>query len=635
MSAQELSGRRYLLSYQYIDELNDFLATICVAADKYQYVSATERRCFNLIARYTPELSNLVSNNGLILQYREFADFFEINGRFPRVLVVDDIMIHGRGIAKFLYQFENLLAIELEYRKVLNSAEDHYYFRRMFTRAVDIFIYAKSEQDMLLEDRFMRNLRCWKTLNLTNLRDLSMQLTDSMAQWEIPNTSFVMSFQCKELTNALSWEQPKEWICVPWKYHSEEMRQFIRPYGSAMVNRISTIRFFPERTMMGASQITSFTMMGDIKTSDIQRIARELYEILNPVRFPNLCSVLAEENYPALLQAKSQLINCLLSISDLYEFIEINGLAIWIENMENDADKIARNFGTLDNLLPEFTEILSKRLLVKEIREMLDSFLKSSAMPLIAISPARCHVSGILSTEEDEQEEINKNVSYIFYNVGIRAEEHALRYDGKPYSFSPEYYLSYKPGGDQYGTDGVISVDDFFDITIKPRNPIERIYRLIAACVAAMDNGIMGVRLHVTDNGAESRLITLSKAGEMAVFYFPRLLSMYIPAFARIEWRSYLTGLTKSEAILKFFSERNDSELMDAFENDNDIQEWKKKKLPTKAELEEILGWFLKCKQSFRGWNFKNIYYQSDRLQRRYQWFLEKKAMQFLGSESK
>lgn len=635
MSVQRASGRRYLLSYQRIDEMNDFLAAINDAASQYLYVSVAERRCFNLVARYIPDLGNLISNSGLLLQYRELATIYKKYSRFPRILLVDDLMVHGRGMAKILYQLEKLLTMELEQQGVLNCDMDHYHFRHMFTNAVDIYIYAKSDRDILMDDRFMRKVRCWKTLSLSELRDLSMQLTDSMAQWEIPNTSFVLSFRNKNLTEALSGKQLEGWVCVPWKFQGEEMLQYIRLYGSVKVNRVSTIRIFPDRTATGEPQITSFTMLGDIRVADIQQITTGLYDILNQHGYPKLCGILAEENYPILLQAKSQLINCLMSLSDFYDFLEINDLSVVDENTENDAAKIARNFGTIENLQPEFNRIMSDRLLVKKIGEMLNTFLNSRTMPLIAVSPERCRLAGVLSTEDDEQEKTNDRVLRVFYNVGIRAEKQALQYDGKPYSFSPEYYQSYKPGDDQYGVDGVIPVGGFFNITVQSNDSIRKIYRLIAAYVAAMDNGIMGIRLHVTDNGAESKLITLSKAGEMATFYFAQLFSMYIPAFERIERRSYLTGLTKSEAILAFFSERNDSELLEVFENVHDIQEWRKKKLPTKRDLEEALSWFVKCKQSFRSWNLKNICYQSDRLQRRYQWFLEKKAMQFLGLENK
>lgn len=594
-----------------------------------------------------PGLGNLVSNSGLLLHYRELATFYEAHGYFPRILIVDDIMVHGRGIAKLLSQLEKMLSTELTRRGVLNSVEDHYYFRRMFTRAVDIFIYAKSRQDILIEDRFLRNVKCWKTLSPSELRDLSQQLSDSLVRWEIANTSFVFSARCRMLTSELAnsaLTRPHsnygDWVCVPWKYQNEDIVLYIRLYGSSYVNRvnrISTIRYFPQRSTISSPQITSFTIMGDLEASDLDYISKSLYDLLNPQNYPGICSILAEEDYPVLLQSKGQLISFLLSITDFYEFISTikpDYIRRISNTLTHDISKIARNFGKSKEIQTEFSSIISDWIVLKRIRDELDEFLSRNAMPLINVPPQMCSTIDTASTDD-----FNKIVEQVFYRVGANAEQHALKYSDRPYSFSPENYQNYTFCNEEYGEDGVISFSDFFRIVLSNsvNTPPEVVYKLLAAYIAIMDNGIMGVRMHFTDDGIDSRLVTLSKAGEMATFYYPRLFSMYIPAFARIEWRSYLTGLSETDAIINFFCDRNHFELDEVFEQ-RDKEIWIRDYMPncpSEDDLREALKWLSRCSQSFSGWNFKNLTYQKNRLQRRYQWFLEKKAMQFLGLQEK
>ena len=57
-------------NYTILDHLADYLLHIRNAVQKgseYQYVCVMERRCFNLVARFSPELlDRVVTSNGLL-----------------------------------------------------------------------------------------------------------------------------------------------------------------------------------------------------------------------------------------------------------------------------------------------------------------------------------------------------------------------------------------------------------------------------------------------------------------------------------------------------------------------------------------------------------------------------------------
>lgn len=65
-------------NYTILDHLADYLLRIREAVQgdgSYQYVCVMERRCFNLVARFSPELlDRVVTSNGLLCMGKEIAN---------------------------------------------------------------------------------------------------------------------------------------------------------------------------------------------------------------------------------------------------------------------------------------------------------------------------------------------------------------------------------------------------------------------------------------------------------------------------------------------------------------------------------------------------------------------------------
>lgn len=113
------------IEYTQLNEFWSFVDHIMQIAPEYDYVCARERRCFNLVARFLPDL-DMISTRALTLKYAEIAEFYRENRRFPRILILDDLMIHGRGIAKLLQQLEDMLVIKLlDLKKITQRIRSH------------------------------------------------------------------------------------------------------------------------------------------------------------------------------------------------------------------------------------------------------------------------------------------------------------------------------------------------------------------------------------------------------------------------------------------------------------------------------------------------------------------------------
>ena len=651
MSIIDRPRRAYLLSYSLTDELQDFFEAINSVAEHYWFVSATERRCLNLVSRFLPRLNNLVSNSGLLLQYKKLADYYVKHSYFPPILIVDDIMVHGRGIAKLLQQLEKLLYDELVSRGYLAQVEDRNDFRRMFTHAVDIYIYAKNTEEILLEDRFLLKVTSWKDLNPCELHDLSLQLSDSLTRWEVANTSFVLSVRNKAVTDDLlvryisdvyyskdtEIRKRNPWVRIPWRYCNEDMILYICLQGSTHVNRISTVRLFPQRGKKASPQLTSFTILGDISAETLHKYCFAIKSILKKDSFPELYSILSEADTPVLQQSKGQLISFIWSMLDLFNFFDTvmpdQKLYEILPSLSSDINKIACNFGHKLVLQSELAAILYSNIRGR-LMEVMYPIANSDASPIQALYPY-IHLTDYdyMVTENANYEHYNTSVESIFYHVGIEAENHAFIHSHKRYLFQPERYQNYGSEASQNSADGVISFSDFINRVKGICNIADCLYQYLAAYIALMDNGIMGVRLFYRQS--DDKLITLSKAGEMATFYYPRRFAIFIPAFSRIERRSYRIGLSAQDAILKFFDdclEQRSSDYETYFQSDTSIAAWHDfiAKLPSKEELKDTIHCMYNCGQRFREWDFENLTYQETELARLYQWFLEKRAMKFL-----
>lgn len=648
----EFMDVKNLSNYDLLDDLPSFFATINNVSDQYMYISATERRCFNLVALYLPALNNMVSNSGLLLQYKELVDYYIAHNSFPSILIVDDIMIHGRGVAKFLCQLENLLIEELTYRNLMEQLDDYNRFRRSFDNAVDIYVYAKNRGTLFLSDRYIQKIKCWKSLFSGKLRDLSMQLSDKLSKWEIANTSFVCSVRSNTLTNFLLKQDivdvpdsNNDWVQLSWKYAGENMRIFIRLYGDNSVKRISTLRFFPKRGKTNEKktarkvlppQITSFSILGDIPEEMLKIICADVSVVLKNFGFTKLCDILVDDK-KVLRHSQSQLICFIVSILDFWDFcsskLDSEHYQQVKEELMGDLNKIACNFGRKNDIRPELNYIAASSALQAQLRNTIYPLLMKTANPLIRIRPSDYTY---VKESDCKQKAIIESIASLFYQIGAKAEMQAFMLNKTPNEFNANTYQEYSDDLGFFSEDGVITVRNLEDYW-KANNSI---YSNLAAFIALMDRGIMSIRYHFIDNPKNgSRCTMLAKSGELALFYLPQKISLFIPAFAIIEENCYGIGQTLKDSVLRFLSQEliafvssNDTDLKDSF-SQNEIKSLKERaqfELEALDHLRSNLQTLYQCGHSCRGWNFENLTHQNNQILAKFQKFLEDRARNFV-----
>ena len=99
---------RASFSAEDFDNLTQFFQNVWMSNASYKVFMA--RRAFNLNyafmdmmkAKYRSEykIDNIMSNTALLLCAEEIADYYVITKCFPDILIIDDLLLHGRGISK-------------------------------------------------------------------------------------------------------------------------------------------------------------------------------------------------------------------------------------------------------------------------------------------------------------------------------------------------------------------------------------------------------------------------------------------------------------------------------------------------------------------------------------------------------
>ena len=111
------------LGERHFESLSTFFKKIWTNTPQYRYRVFMARRCFNLNEIFMKillekregyDLTGMMSNQALLLQAEDVARRYVETGKIDPILIVDDIIIHGRTIQKLLYDFEETVGRALE-----------------------------------------------------------------------------------------------------------------------------------------------------------------------------------------------------------------------------------------------------------------------------------------------------------------------------------------------------------------------------------------------------------------------------------------------------------------------------------------------------------------------------------------
>lgn len=384
--------------------LAKFLVNLYDDADRYSYVSITERRFFNFFYAIfldypntppKPLLKKLVSNNGLLIQHKSLLEYYLAEGQFPSILLADDLAIHGRSMGKFLYQLEQAIIEDFQQEKGASpTKEERDMLHYQLISAVDIRVFAKSRNPVLLEDGYAAKLKFDYNLYSDKLHQVTDLLSQSVSLPKVANTSFVLSarFQGRNgKTDGDGGPGPDlmllpqmgascgNWQYVPWisrwRNSSKKLHTYIRPFADGRgTYLISTVRFYEGPSPL----LTSYSIIDGLETGAPDGFGGTYYALRYALSTPDsrygpLSDILADEN-PHAQQARGQLVSTFLSIAGLIEFCADYKLPAARVLQDSDVMKLAINYG--EKAGPAFSCLLQNSLLCLELATIIRAGLR-------------------------------------------------------------------------------------------------------------------------------------------------------------------------------------------------------------------------------------------------------------------
>ncbi len=604
-------------NYTILDRLADYLLRIRDAVQKdgeYQYVCVMERRCFNLIARFLPELlDRVVTSNGFLCMGRDIARYYEENHRFPRMLVCDDIVIHGRNLARFFYTLEEEIVEVLKKSGIEFTFDQRRILHRKLIEAVDIYAYVRSKHPLLLEYDYIQKMQYERSCSDAEVRDISLQVTDFLNRSGETNTSFVLSFP-KSVLKSQARTDRGDWKRCVRDFTKESNGNKNAPNGKMIAyvrggqkdspqNRISTARYYPGEARN--QWITSVAIFGDCSAENLEEICRQISNSLQGDSYERIRSILNEET-SQLQEVRWQLVNFFASAADFFDFYEAyEGTALdeaaqkkLIE--QSNWKKISANFRGIrrdskgeqaDQLDPRIDEELRQFCCNRKLLQAVQHALDEKLEPL-ELWP----FSGVT----DPQERIDAAARQMAAVLGMKQEKAAYDLEERPYSFEPKEY-----------TGGATPFFSFLkEMTKQGKDcdgasfPIEE---GIVTILELLDGGVVGLRLH--QNLKTKVLQTVLKVGELATFYWPMLFSVYVPALALLEGSCWRQNMEPREAVQRFLRERAfapGDPLPVHLGSCYTLEDVQQRLLDLSQKLYE-------CGQSYQGWDFGNLEQRRDR----------------------
>lgn len=349
----------------YVDLCRFFEDIFCMG-NAYRFVVLIARRCSNLAELFFQVLrgdngnqfpSNFITDSAMLSMVSHLAETYRWRGRFPPILVVEDIVIYGKTVTAFLEDLEELLFRELE--------PDGYVREDVVAgllRAVRIRAFARNSQPLLLASQYQPNFQVMQMMEPTQWRDLSNRISRLLLVNGQINSSFVSG--AKLARKDVPWPALREagFFRVKTTYDAFPETLYCRAVSSTGGwSVIYTVRTFPS-SVDGKLVAAPFVFLPDMDETQLDYVIRRVLFWLKPQL--GLTPLDEGGSWEGCGRIKLEALTLILSLSLLKEFcsvsknkLDYNGQIKLQMNYGTALNKEAKTF--IDSLLAPDTRLLS------------------------------------------------------------------------------------------------------------------------------------------------------------------------------------------------------------------------------------------------------------------------------------
>lgn len=594
MASIRFIGETVLREKDYLG-LRDFFKEIWRAPHTYKAIMT--RRGFNLHYAFlqiegsgtedTRLGEQVMSHTALLLYAKDIANYYRENGKFPSILIADDVFLYGRGLAKVIYKLENLVGWYLNDGEEA-SQEELFRIRRNLEAALEIRVYAMGKYPLRVENYYLENTASNRRLYEDELLKLSERISIFLQRAGIPNTSCHLSAKVSNAYRNKLLEGLTSWEHITWQYRGDKQDIFLHHRSVEPIQLTETVRMYAStfhQEEKGTFWLTGVGIYRDkISSEMIQKQCTALCDALpDKEQFERIKDILRAEA-PSLCKQKAQMMFCILSVLCLYDFFKSHTCGFpWSQfDFTEDIDRISRVFERADvqyGLRAGLSELCSNSKLIEKVSNRLFCDARQKDEKRVSVPICRdlpqCYRL------------LNEKAEDYFCRVEMESEYEAYQYGRNLRRFDVQRW-----------SEDTVSLNDYIEKMQSAgddcdRSHIEETYYI--ACALAMAHSAQ-ISINYEPNEDESFITCTLKAGELSSFAIPRRYKVFIPAISTVEQNYDRVAQDPQSAILRFLD----------YLNDSDEEPKKDAKLikSMKEHAQKYLEYVYRCEKKISRWNF-------------------------------
>lgn len=337
------------------------------AATEAAYHAVMTRRCLNLMElvlnRYGDEMSELMrerfdcvmTENALLLQAEQVAKSYLRSGSFPKIMLADDLLVHGRSINRFFQTFQELV---LRWIRTLDAEVDPAVFEADFYRSIELWVFSENDTTILLQPELQKSVRRCFIWPEEKWRDFSVRVANTIYSSNFSNTSYVVSAKLKlRNTNRAEWKKLSAWMAghqekKGWirfsperKGHEDADVIYVHPLAQQYDRVFPSVRVYEKAD--GVLLIPYFFAQFTVdEAKEAVRLLRESREECRDGTARKVLDVVDytannEMLYPVMTQMVYLIFSQITLSCFLSDLLDKEALSV---RLEYDTQKIARNF---------------------------------------------------------------------------------------------------------------------------------------------------------------------------------------------------------------------------------------------------------------------------------------------------
>ena len=538
----------------------------------------------------------IMSDTAFLLSARTVADRYAYKKCFPRILICDDIILHGRNIIRLLNNFLRIISRHLAKSSL---RVDERRLKEDLYHSIGICIFAgNKDRDLLIDENRFR-LYLSVILPTGRLRELSLQISDYLRNRGIPNTSCVLSVNLTQDSVQKILTAGKDMHPQPFRYQGRKQDLFFRARSSRI---LETVRLNSPNGNFGYSGVlTGLTLFGDIPGDAFDALCISVAQFMEQnVRYSQISAYLRMED-PELDASRARLLSFLYSVLSLAEFcrqyLNTDRNELYKILVSGDFDKIISNFDKGTTFRYEIFSLFRAVCIDASTASVLWDFLNCAASDLIPGQEKTARFAGdgcgfryIEGPAVGERRKLYENAEDIFYEIGMDSEYDAHRYSRTGIPFD----------ADRAGFD-TLSFRQYMRIMQQKKNTPEH---SIGCVFGLIDSGSVSFNIEAMAGRDRNTVRTVLKAGNLATYLLPQRFAVFIPALDIVENSCQETGKYARDVVSAFADYLKDY----CYKNGSHQDSEDEKLLESFQKKKALLLYMYAAGQRFHDWNidFKN-----------------------------